>query len=48
MSNITAISLDLAKAVFRVHGADDNGKLVVSKKLRRVQVLEYFSKLPAS
>lgn len=46
MSNITTIGLDLAKSAFQVHGADENGNPVVRKKLRRAQVLEFFSKLP--
>jgi transposase len=47
MSNITTIGLDLAKSVFQVHGADDDGRPVVRKKLRRGQVLGFFAKLPA-
>ena len=46
MSNITTIGLDLAKSVFQVHGADEDGRPVIRKKLRRGQVLDFFSKLP--
>ncbi len=46
MSNITTVGLDLAKSVFQVHGADEIGKPVVRKKLRRGQVLGFFAKLP--
>ena len=48
MSNITTIGLglDLAKSVFQVHGADRDGHPVIRKKLRRGQVLDFFSKLP--
>ena len=38
MTDITTIGLDLAKAVFQVHGADADGIPVLRKKLRRGQV----------
>jgi len=34
--NITTISLDIAKKVFQVHGADANGKVALRKQLKRV------------
>jgi hypothetical protein len=37
---VTTIGLDLAKTVFQVHGVDATGKVTVTKKLRRSQVLE--------
>ena len=43
MSEIITVGLDLAKNVFQVHNA---GQAVLRKKLRRAQVLEFFSKLP--
>jgi transposase len=46
MSEIFTVELDLAKSVFRVHGADGAGRAVLRKKLRLGQVLEYFSQLP--
>ena len=46
MLNITTVGLDLAKSVFQVHGADEAGRPVVRKKLRRAQVLGFFAKLP--
>jgi len=46
MLNITTAGLDLAKSVFQVHGADEAGRPVVRKKLRRAQVLGFFAKLP--
>ena len=46
MSEITTVGLDLAKHVFQVHGADASGRLVLRKKLRRDQVLAFFSQLP--
>ena len=38
MEEISIIGLDLAKNVFQVHGADESGRAVVRKKLRRAQV----------
>lgn len=45
MTKITTVGLDLAKSVFQVHGADQDGRPVVRKKLRRGQVLGFFSGL---
>lgn len=42
---LTTIGLDLAKAVFQVHGADDRGRAVLKKQLKRVQVLAFFANL---
>lgn len=46
MSEIITVGLDLAKNVFQVHGADGTGRAVLRKKLRRMQVLEFFGQLP--
>jgi transposase len=43
MSEIITVGLDLAKNVYQVNGA---GRAVLRKKLRLVQVLELFSRLP--
>jgi transposase len=43
MGEIATIGLDLAKNVFQVHGIDANGKVLVRRKLRRVEVLEFFA-----
>ena len=45
MSEIVTVGLDLAKIVFQVHGADAAGQPVLRKKLRRDQVLSFFSAL---
>jgi len=45
MSEIITVGLDLAKNVFQVHGADAAGQPVLRKKLRRGQVLAFFSEL---
>ena len=44
---ITTIGLDLAKNVFQVHGVDKDGKVVITRQLRRGQMVEFFKKLPA-
>jgi hypothetical protein len=46
MSEITTIGLDLAKHVFQVHGIDAEGRTVLRKRLRRGQVVAFFSRLP--
>ena len=43
---ITTIGLDIAKNVFQVHGIDAAEKVVVRRRLRRRQVLEFFKALP--
>jgi transposase len=43
----TTIGIDLAKNVFQVHGVDATGKLVITKKLRRAQLLPLFERLPS-
>ena len=42
---VTTIGLDLAKSVFQVHGVDAAGEVVITRKLRRAQVLAFFAKL---
>ncbi len=43
MSEIATVGLDLAKNVFHVHGADASGRAMLRKKLRRDQVVAFFS-----
>ena len=45
MKQIAVIGIDLAKNVFQVHGADAAGNAVLSKKLSRAQMIEFFSKI---
>jgi transposase len=47
MEKITTIGLDLAKNVFQVHGIDETDGVVLRKRLRRGQVLTFFTSLPA-
>jgi transposase len=43
---ISTIGVDLAKNVFQVHCVDGHGKVVITRQLRRKQVIEFFGKLP--
>jgi transposase len=45
MEQVTTIGLDIAKHVFQVHGIDAAGKVLIRRKLRRGEVLEFFGKL---
>jgi len=45
--NTITIGLDIAKAVFQVHG-EASGRIVLQKRLRRSQVADFFAKLPRS
>lgn len=42
---VTTIGLDLAKEIFQVHAADEHGKIVQKKKLRRKEMTAYFANL---
>lgn len=44
---IITIGLDIAKSVFQVHG-EASGKIVLTKRLRRSQVEDFFAELPRS
>ena len=46
MSEVSVIGLDLAKHVFQVHGADAAGRVMLRRKVRRAQVLEFFGQQP--
>ena len=43
--HIKTLGIDLAKSVFQLHGVNDNGEIVLQKKLRRGAVLNFLSKL---
>jgi len=45
--NTTTIGLDIAKAVFQVHGIDARGQTTLRKRLRRAQLVSFFANLPA-
>jgi transposase len=44
MEQMATIGLDIAKSVFQVHGIGKSGSVVVQRRLRRSQVLAFFSK----
>jgi transposase len=46
MSQVSTIGLDIAKHVFHVHGADERGVAVFSRRLSRGKVLEFFAGQP--
>ena len=43
MQQPITIGIDLAKNVFQLHGLDEEGAVVLKRKLRRGQVLEFFA-----
>lgn len=47
MDNVSVVGLDLAKNVFQVHCADDSGRCIQLKALRRPQVLRFFCNVKA-
>jgi transposase len=42
---ITTLGIDLAKSVFQLHGVDAEGAIVLQKKIRRGEVLDFLGKL---
>ena len=44
--SIVTVGLDLAKHVFQVHGADEDGRAVSRRQLRRTDVETFFAALP--
>jgi len=42
---ITTVGIDLAKNVFQIHAADERGKVVVRKQLKRDQMAVFFARL---
>ncbi len=45
MGEVITIGVDIAKSVFQVHGVDDDGAVVLRKRVSRAKVLELFSTL---
>lgn len=43
---ISTVGIDLAKNVFQLHGVDAAGKVVLTRQLRRKQVIDVLGKLP--
>ncbi len=46
MGEVSTIGLDIAKAVFQVHGVDGAGTVVIRKRISRAKMLEFFAELP--
>ncbi len=44
----TTSGLDIAKSVFREHGVDERGRVVLKRRLTRGKVLEFFANLARS
>lgn len=44
---ITTIGLDLSKSVFQIHGIDETGSPVLTKRLRRKQMERFFARRPS-
>jgi len=42
---ITTVGIDLAKAVFQVHGVEEHGRAVLRKQLKRKDVVSFFANL---
>ena len=42
---ITTVGIDLAKALFQVHGVDEHGRAVLRKQLKRKDVVSFFATL---
>lgn len=42
---LTTLGIDIAKSVFQLHGIDENGQIIIRKKLRRNAVLDTLRKL---
>src|SRR5512144_1511375 len=44
--NITTLGIDLAKTVFQLHGVDERGRITLTKRLSRHQLLPFLANLP--
>ncbi len=42
---VTRVGIDLAKAVFQIHGVDQCDKKVLHRKLKRHELLGFFSRI---
>lgn len=42
------IGIDTAKSVFQIHGVDENGNIVLRKRVNRNQLMEFMAQLPAA
>ena len=44
---VVTVGLDLAKSVFQVHAIGGDGTVLLRRKLRRAEVVGFFTDLPA-
>jgi len=42
---ITTVGIDLAKAVFQIHGVDEQSRAVLRKQLKRAEMAEFFANM---
>lgn len=42
---VSVLGIDLAKAIFQLHGVDERGQVVLCKKLSRVKLLDFVARL---
>ena len=45
MEELKVVGLDLAKAVFQVHGINSQGRKLFAKRLKRSEVMDFFANL---
>ena len=45
MNKITTLGIDLAKNVFQLHGVDSAGRVVLSREVRRAQLMNTIARL---
>ncbi len=43
MKNLTIIGIDIAKNYMQIHGADDKGKVLLKKRVKRDSFLTYMA-----
>lgn len=46
MEKVTTLGIDLAKNVFQLHGIDEQGRVVLNKKLSRIKLKGFIANLP--
>ena len=46
METVAVVGVDLAKAVFQMHGVDESGAVVLRRRVSRGQFVKLFTKLP--
>src|SRR6201987_5748297 len=47
VSEVITIGLDIPKYVFHVHGADERGRAILSKRISRGKLLDFFAARPS-